>query len=119
MSNAIDFYNVTVTGVTKRKQGKNRKKTWKQIQHNDVEQFLDDAREDERLGGIRSKPNEELFAIDDFSFTAVEDLNAKLDAASPAKSRRNESGPLVAVEDLKCFRLLKPHTAVNDPVIKR
>lgn len=100
----------------KRKQGKNKKKTWKQIQHKDVEKFLDDAREDERLGGIRSKTNDELFAIDDFTEAELMSKNIE---ESPKVVVRNKSGPLVPVEDLKCFHLLKPHTAVKDPVVKR
>jgi len=107
----------------KQKQGKNKKKTWKQIQHGDVDKFLDEIREDERLGGIRSKRNEELFAIDDLDFTAVEKFSDKIQPetiVAPTKpKRRGGSGPLFAVEDLKCFQLLTPHTAVRDPIIKR
>jgi len=81
---------------------------------------MDEVREDERHGGIRSKPNEELFALD-FTVTP-EDFNDAIPAqttVTPTRATRSKSGPLVRTEDLTCFRILKPHTAVPDPVVKR
>ena len=110
-----------ISGAVRHKQGKNKKKSWKQIKHDDVNSFLDDMREDERLGGIKSKTNEALFMMDSIGF--IEDPmkkdTSKVTPPSTAEPEDKSTGPLVKIEDLKCFRLLKPHTAVPDPIIKR
>jgi len=96
------------------KLGKNKKKSWKQIQHRDVDDFLDDLRQDERLGGISTKTDDELFTIDIKGVDSTETWTRR-----SIPTERNKEGPLVVIDDLRCYQLLKPHTQVPDPLIKR
>lgn len=101
-----------MAATTKRKRlgvSKNRKKTWiKHIDVNDVEEFLEDQRFDERMGGpVSSKPDEELFFIDKLSAPTK---TAAANAASK-KQRRNRK--------LTCFRNLEPSSKVKPPVQPR
>lgn len=102
-----------MAATTKRKRlgvSKNRKKAWiKHIDVNDVEEFLEDQRFDERMGGpVASKPDEELFFID--KLPASKKTSAAANAASK-KQRRNRK--------LVCFRNLEPSSKVKPPIQPR
>lgn len=99
--------------------GKSKKITWKRIKHLDVDDFLVEKRRDERLG-LSEKPDEELFQIDQLGFDDdYAQLAQKKKDAVKKKFSRQKDGPLVVLEDLQCFKILKPDSAVKDPVIKR
>lgn len=88
---------------------KNRKKAW--IKHsdvNDVEEFLEDQRFDERMGGpVSSKPDEELFFIDKLpALTKTATANAAC-----KQQRRNRK--------LTCFRNLEQSSKVKPPIQPR
>jgi hypothetical protein len=110
-----------LAGGVNQKKAKNKKRNWKQIRHDDVDSFLDEMREDERLGGIKGKTNEALYMMDSIGF--VEDptkTDVKKNVPNSSPEREDGStGPLVKIDDLKCFTLLKPHTSVPDPLVKR
>ncbi|KAK8780146.1 hypothetical protein V5799_018510 [Amblyomma americanum] len=99
-----------MAATTKRKRlgvSKNRKKAWiKHIDVNDVEEFLEEQRLDERMGGpVSSKPDEELFFVDKLPAAP------KTPAAENKKLRRNRK--------LACFRNLEPSSKVKAPVQPR
>ncbi|XP_070388649.1 ribosome biogenesis protein NOP53-like [Dermacentor albipictus] len=102
-----------MAATTKRKRvgvSKNRKKAWKKhCDINDVEEFLEDQRFDERIGGsVASKPDEQLFFVD------------KLPAAPKAAALANAaSRKLRRSRKLTCFRNLEPSSKVKAPVQPR
>nr|XP_003707503.1 PREDICTED: uncharacterized protein CG1785 [Megachile rotundata] len=89
----------------KRKVSKKTKKAWrKHVDTKDVDKFLEDSRLEERLGGsFAARKDSELFVIS----TEPEVL--------PKKTRRE----LLKSKEPRCFNILKPHTAVPDPITKR
>ncbi|XP_076236107.1 ribosome biogenesis protein NOP53 [Calliopsis andreniformis] len=91
--------------MKKRKVSKKTKKAWrKHVDTKDVDKFLEDTRLEERLGGsLDAVQNSDLFEIS----TKPEIL--------PKKARRE----LLKLKEPRCFNILKPHTAVPDPIVKR
>ena len=88
----------------KRKVSKKTKKAWrKHVDTKDVDKFLEDSRLEERLGSFSVRENADLFVIS----TKPEIL--------PKKARRK----LLQSKEPRCFNILKPHTAVPDPITKR
>lgn len=89
---------------------KNRKKAWKKhCDVNDVEDFLEEQRFDERIGGsAASKPDDQLFFID--KLPAAIKSSAPASAASK-KQRRNRK--------LACFKNLESSSKVKAPVKPR
>ncbi|XP_037285458.2 ribosome biogenesis protein NOP53 [Rhipicephalus microplus] len=102
-----------MAATTKRKRlgvSKNRKKAWKKhCDVNDVEEFLEEQRFDERIGGsISSKPDDQLFFVDKLPVTAKSSAAA---SAASKKLRRNRK--------LKCFKNLESSSKVKAPVKPR
>ncbi|KAL1425337.1 hypothetical protein MTO96_019277 [Rhipicephalus appendiculatus] len=102
-----------MAATTKRKRlgvSKNRKKAWKKhCDVNDVEDFLEEQRFDERIGGsISSKPDDQLFFVDKLPATAKSSAAA---SAASKKLRRNRK--------LKCFKNLESSSKVKAPVKPR
>ena len=97
----------------KRKVSKKTKKSWRKfVDTKDVDRFLDNKRLDERLGGpISLKKDAELFAID-----KQRNENDTIDTSILTKKDRRD---LLKNSEPKCFAILKPHTAVPDPISKR
>lgn len=90
--------------MKKRKVSKKTKKAWrKHVDTNDVDKFLEDSRLEERLGSFTARENSDLFEIS----TKPEIL--------PKKTRQE----LLKLKEPRCFNILKPHTAVPDPIAKR
>nr|XP_033329970.1 ribosome biogenesis protein NOP53 [Megalopta genalis] len=88
----------------KRKVSKKTKKSWrKHVDVNDVDKFLEDSRQQERLGSFSNRKNSDLFVIS----TKPEIL--------PKKARRE----LLQSKEARCFNALKSHSAVPDPIAKR
>ncbi|XP_043791706.1 ribosome biogenesis protein NOP53 [Apis laboriosa] len=88
----------------KRKVSKKTKKAWrKYTDTKDVEKFLENSQLEERLGSFAIHKDSELFSIS----TAPEILS---------KQKRRE---ILKLKEPRCFNILKPHTAVPDPITKR
>ncbi|CAL8110938.1 unnamed protein product [Orchesella dallaii] len=97
--------------------GKSKKDTWKKLQHPDLDDFLVEQREDERLG-VKAKTDDELFVLDQQgSESFFKAANSQQRVIRQAK--KSKDGPLVDFDSLRCNQILKPDSAVKDPVIKR
>ncbi|KAF7286617.1 hypothetical protein GWI33_004654 [Rhynchophorus ferrugineus] len=98
---------MAVTGVKRKRVSKKTKQSWrKYTKINDIEDFLDEQRDEERLGApLEVLSNEELFVVDSTPQTSL--LSSK------------EKRKLRATRPLKCFAALQPHTKVPDPIKKR
>ncbi|KAG5898575.1 hypothetical protein JTB14_016587 [Gonioctena quinquepunctata] len=97
---------MAITNTRKKKVSKKLKSSWRKHVHvQDVEDFLEEKRLEERLGSLASIPNNELFKVD--SEPSILPLSTK------------ERRKLRASQPLKCFSALQPHTKVPDPITKR
>lgn len=98
---------MVLSSIKKKRVSKKLKKSWrKHVNINDVEEFLEEKRLEERLGPpIETVPDEALFKLDT---KPSEELLSK-------KDRRK----LRAAKPLKCFSALQPYTNVPDPIAKR
>uniref|UniRef100_A0A0A9X8V0 Ribosome biogenesis protein NOP53 n=1 Tax=Lygus hesperus TaxID=30085 RepID=A0A0A9X8V0_LYGHE len=99
-----------VESKKKKKVCKRNKKNWrKYIDTKDIDDFLDQQRQEERIGGPASKKkNEELFFIDDLpTKEAEQERNLPL-----TKKQR-------ALLPMTCYKNLESLTAVPDPITKR
>lgn len=95
---------MTTNKSKKRKVSKKTKKAWrKHVDTKDVDKFLEDSRLEERLGSFVNRENSELFVVS----TTPEVL--------PKKKRRE----LLKSKEPRCFNILKPQSAVPDPIVKR
>ncbi|XP_020706530.2 ribosome biogenesis protein NOP53 [Athalia rosae] len=95
--------------IKKRKVSKKTKKSWrKHVDNKDVDQFLDNKRLEERLGAPFSRRSDsELFAID------------KIPESKSRLTTKQQKRLALQAKEPVCFALLKPHTAVPDPIAKR
>ncbi|XP_014255486.1 ribosome biogenesis protein NOP53 [Cimex lectularius] len=96
--------------VKKKKVCKRHKKNWrKYISTKDVDDFLDEKRLEERIGGpVKERKDKELFVIDTKT-------NKENDTAQIKTLSKKEKAKLPPT----CFKLLQPLTAVPDPITKR
>ncbi|KAK1123760.1 hypothetical protein K0M31_008455 [Melipona bicolor] len=95
---------MTATGGKKRRVSKKNKKAWrKYVDMSDVDKFLEDTRLEKRLGSFAARKNSDLFVV-----STTEPMLSK-------KQRRE----LLKSKEPRCFSILKPHTAVPDPISKR
>lgn len=87
---------------TKIQVSKNKKKGWKKHSNiDDIEEFLEDKRFEERIGGpISEKPDENLFFVD------------KKESDNVFKLSKKKS----ILDDLKCFSALKNSSQVPPPI---
>ncbi|XP_071447619.1 ribosome biogenesis protein NOP53 [Hetaerina americana] len=95
-------------GVTaKRKRiSKKNKKAWRKFSDTkDVEDFLDEKRQEERIGTFEHVPDEKLFEID----VTKQDVKEKI------LTRRREK----FLRPYRSLEVLQPSTAVPDPITKR
>ncbi|RZC37451.1 hypothetical protein BDFB_003251 [Asbolus verrucosus] len=94
------------TTVKKKRVSKKNKSSWrKHVNINDVEEFLEDQRLEERLGPpLATLTNDELFKVET---KPSEELSAK------------ERKKLKLSRPPRCFAVLQPHTNVPDPIKKR
>lgn len=94
--------------LKKRKVSKKTKKSWrKNIDTKDVDKFLDNKRLEERLGvPFSERPDSQLFSIDKNRDETL--LITKAERRAQLK-----------LKEPRCFAILKPHTAIPDPISKR
>lgn len=100
-----------MAATTKRKKlkvSKNRKKTW--IKHSDikdVEEFLEEKRFEDRLGGpIEERPDDSLFSVDKTPAAARPSMTSRALARREQRTRK-----------LTCFRNLEPSSKVPPPIV--
>lgn len=98
---------MAISGVKRKRVSKKSKLAWrKHTKVSDIEEFLDEQREEERLGGhLNTVSDEQLFVLDS-------------KPEQPHVSTR-EAKKLRATRPLKGFSALQPHTKVPDPIKKR
>ncbi|XP_046401806.1 ribosome biogenesis protein NOP53 [Ischnura elegans] len=90
----------------RKKVSKKNKKAWRKfIDTKDVDAFLDEKRQEERIGSFKDVPDEELFSID----AAKKDAKEKIIAKKKEKFLR----------PYRCLEVLQPSSAVPDPITKR
>lgn len=95
---------MTAASTKKRRVSKKNKIAWrKYVDMKDVDKFLEDSRLEERLGSFASRDNSELFVIS---------------TTTPVLSKKQRR-ELLKSKEPRCFSILKPHTAVPDPISKR
>ena len=103
------------TEAPKRKKNASRKnkKSWrKNVDIDDVEEFLEDERLEERLGGkFADRKDEQLFVVDGSKGDG--------DATAAAASGRIEKRRARAARPLKCFQSLEITGGAADPIKKR
>uniref|UniRef100_A0A1B6HNM7 Ribosome biogenesis protein NOP53 n=1 Tax=Homalodisca liturata TaxID=320908 RepID=A0A1B6HNM7_9HEMI len=97
---------IVMKGKRKGVSMKNKKSWRKHTDIKDVENFLDDQRLEERLGGSFNERKDKDIFVDDK--TPDIELSAKI-----SNKKINASQPL------RCFQLLQPWTSVPDPITKR
>lgn len=95
------------TAEKKRKMAKNKKRTWRSTDIQDVESFLETTRQEERIGPVDTKADTELFTVDttsggDTSYVPIK-VRRKLNALKPAR----------------CFTGLENTSKVKDPLTNR
>lgn len=97
-----------IENLKKRKVSKKNKKSWrKNVDIKDVDKFLDNKRLEERLGApFSERADSELFSIDTSRDETL--LVSKIERRAQLK-----------IKEPRCFAILKPHTAVSDPISKR
>lgn len=69
----------------------------------DVDKFLEDTRQDERLGSFSNRENDDLFVI----------------STKPEVLSKKERRELLRSKEPRCFNVLKPQSSVPDPIAKR
>lgn len=93
----------------KRKVSKKTKRSWrKHVDTKDVDHFLEEKRLEERLGAPFSERSDtELFAVD------------KIPEVEKVLSTKQQRRIALKAKEPVCFAILKPHSAVPDPISKR
>lgn len=91
---------------------KHKKKAWRVTSNiQDVEQFLETKRREERTGVVVSDlPTDDLFLVDTVATTQD---------AAPALKEPQRKRKLKEIGPLKCYAILTPSSAVNDPLKSR
>ncbi|XP_016992867.2 ribosome biogenesis protein NOP53 [Drosophila takahashii] len=100
-----------VEPATKRKRiSKKNKSAWRKTDIQDVEQFLEDQRQEERIGTFTDKQDEDLFVLD-----ASPEKSGKSAAVLSVKQRRK----LNAKRPMRTYQALENTSKVQDPIAKR
>lgn len=93
-----------VNARKKRKVSKKKKIAWrKHVDTGDVDKFLEATRQEERLGSFASRKDSELFVV----------------SKTPVVLSKRERRELLKSKEPRCFNVLKPQSAVPDPIAKR
>ncbi|KAH8317053.1 hypothetical protein KR074_001263 [Drosophila pseudoananassae] len=92
----------------KRKISKKNKSAWRKTDIQDVEQFLEDQRQEERIGTFTDKQDKDLFVVD----------------ATPQKTKATllsvkQKRKLNAKKPMRSYQALENTSKVEDPIVKR
>ncbi|XP_061401807.1 ribosome biogenesis protein NOP53 [Musca vetustissima] len=93
----------------KKRISKKNKSAWRKTDIQDVEEYLEEQRQEERIGTFTEKKDEELFKID------VTPADAKKPTALTEKQKRK----LNAKKPLRSLQVLENTSKVQDPIVKR
>ncbi|XP_075158869.1 ribosome biogenesis protein NOP53 [Haematobia irritans] len=92
----------------KKRISKKNKSAWRKTDINDVEEFLEEQRQEERIGSFEEKTDQELFKID------VTPTETKRKALTEKQKRK-----LNAKKSLRSLQSLENTSKVQDPIVKR
>ncbi|KAH8235431.1 hypothetical protein KR032_000181 [Drosophila birchii] len=95
-------------GTKKKRISKKNKSAWRKTDIQDVEQFLEDQRQEERIGTFADKKDEDLFVED------ASPQKAKITALSVKQKRK-----LNAKKPMRSHQALENTSKVQDPIVKR
>ncbi|XP_017150837.1 ribosome biogenesis protein NOP53 [Drosophila miranda] len=95
-------------GTKKKRISKKNKSAWRKTDIQDVEQFLEDQRQEERIGTFTEKQDEDLFVLDSTP------LKAKPTVLSIKQKRK-----LNAKKPMRTFQPMENTSKVQDPIVKR
>nr|XP_016937182.1 ribosome biogenesis protein NOP53 [Drosophila suzukii] len=96
-------------GTKKKRISKKNKSAWRKTDIQDVEQFLEDQRQEERIGTFTDKQDEDLFVLDTSA-----DKPAKAAVLSVKQKRK-----LNAKKPMRSHQALENTSKVQDPIAKR
>ncbi|XP_031627652.1 ribosome biogenesis protein NOP53 [Contarinia nasturtii] len=95
----------------KKRLSKKTKGSWRKIEHQDVDNYLEDQRLEERMGKVSDKTNDELFVVD--TEPTLKKKKKKIGLTLREKRKKLlKSTP-------KCFASLLNDSKVSDPIAKR
>ncbi|EDX02218.1 ribosome biogenesis protein NOP53 [Drosophila yakuba] len=98
-----------VEPATKKKRiSKKNKSAWRKTDIQDVEQFLEDQRQEERVGTFADKPDEDLFVVD-----------SSLQKSKPTVLSVKQKRKLNAKKPMRTYQALENTSRVQDPIAKR
>ncbi|XP_005189217.2 ribosome biogenesis protein NOP53 [Musca domestica] len=93
----------------KKRISKKNKSAWRKTDIQDVEEYLEEQRQEERIGSFTEKKDEELFKID------VTPTDVKKPSVLTEKQKRK----LNAKKPLRSLQALENTSKVQDPIVKR
>ncbi|KAH8416760.1 hypothetical protein KR222_003285 [Zaprionus bogoriensis] len=94
--------------LKKKRISKKNKAAWRKTDIEDVEQFLEDQRQEERIGTFSEKHNDELFVVDASPLKPAPTLLS-------AKQKRK----LNALKPMRTYQAMVNTSKVEDPIVKR
>ncbi|EDV99605.1 ribosome biogenesis protein NOP53 [Drosophila grimshawi] len=87
---------------------KKNKSAWRKTDIEDVEQFLEDQRQEERVGTFTDKQNEDLFMVD-----------SSPEKSAPSVQTVKQKRKLNALKPMRSHQALENTSKVQDPIVKR
>ncbi|KAH8304726.1 hypothetical protein KR044_007262 [Drosophila immigrans] len=94
------------SGLKKKRISKKNKSAWRKTDIQDVEQFLEDQRLEERVGTFKDKADEELFVVEG-------------SPVKPALLSIKQKRKLNALKPMRSHQALENTSKVQDPIVKR
>lgn len=96
------------SAIKKKRISKKNKSAWRKTDIQDVEQFLEDQRQEERIGTFTDKKDDDLFVVD----------SSPLKAA-PVLLTIKQKRKLNALKPMRTYQALENTSKVQDPIVKR
>ncbi|XP_037816979.1 ribosome biogenesis protein NOP53 [Lucilia sericata] len=93
----------------KKRISKKNKSAWRKTDIKDVEEYLEEQRQEERIGTFEDKADQELFQVD----VAPSEANKKKLLTEKQKRKLNAKKPM------KSYQILENTSKVQDPIVKR
>lgn len=97
-----------MSAIKKKRISKKTKSAWRKTDIRDVEEFLEDQRQEERVGSFAEKKDDELFTVD------ATPLKYKLAILTEKQKRK-----INAKKPLRSLEALNNTSKVQDPIVKR
>ncbi|KAH8387248.1 hypothetical protein KR093_005873 [Drosophila rubida] len=96
------------TPIKKKRISKKNKSAWRKTDIQDVEQFLEDQRLEERVGSFKDKKDEELFVVE-----------SSPTKTAPALLSNKQKRKMNALKPMRTYQALVNTSKVQDPIAKR